>query len=92
MEKAATCIGSSGSSCNAVSMCAGRVDHASAGKDALIPAFKSTGAYHRSPLVGWPPFKRDILLYFRWGGGGCAGVGLGGCACAQHNTFALPAR
>ncbi len=30
-----------------------------------MPAFKHPSDYHHSPLLGMPPYKRDILLFFR---------------------------
>ncbi|PNW76519.1 hypothetical protein CHLRE_11g467660v5 [Chlamydomonas reinhardtii] len=34
-------------------------------KDLVIPGFKPPEHYKRSPLLGFPPYQRDILLYLR---------------------------
>ncbi|KAG2501892.1 hypothetical protein HYH03_000390 [Edaphochlamys debaryana] len=34
-------------------------------KDLVIPSFKAPQHYVHSPLLGAPPYERDILLYFR---------------------------
>ncbi len=36
-----------------------------AGKDLLVPALKLPHNFHHSPLLGNPPYRRDILLFFR---------------------------
>jgi len=33
----------------------------------VIPSLKNPNHYAFSPLLGFPPMKRDILFYARWG-------------------------